>query len=84
MDTGTCKSCGAAIIWATTRAGRRMPLDKEPDAGRGNVRLRSDGTADVLGGDALTEASDCEEELYTSHFATCPGAAGHRKPKGGA
>ena len=25
----TCKSCGAAIVWGTTRAGKSVPLDAE-------------------------------------------------------
>lgn len=78
----TCKSCGASILWAKTAGGKLMPVDVEPDAARGNV-LVVDGKAEVLAGDKLSDAFLARIQLHTSHFATCPGAAAHRKPKGG-
>lgn len=27
LDPGTCKSCGAAILWGMTAAGKRIPLN---------------------------------------------------------
>ena len=30
-EYGTCRSCGAAILWAVTPNGKKMPLDAEPD-----------------------------------------------------
>lgn len=32
----TCRSCGAEVLWAKTRAGKAMPVDPEPTA-EGNV-----------------------------------------------
>lgn len=29
-DAGTCRSCGAAVRWINTPAGRTMPLDVAP------------------------------------------------------
>lgn len=29
-DSGTCRSCGAAVVWTVTAAGRRMPMDANP------------------------------------------------------
>lgn len=63
-----CKSCGAEIIWATTVAEKRIPLDavplmkfvQEPGSSKRNLVVR------------LTA-------VYESHFATCPNAAEHRK-----
>ncbi len=78
-DSGKCRSCNVAVLWVILASGRRMPLDATPCPGKGNVRLLPGG-AEVLSGDALTEASDAQEELYLSHFATCPNANKHRKP----
>jgi hypothetical protein len=52
-----------------------MPLDAEPLPGVGNVRL-VDGRAEVLG---PLEMAATSEQLYTTHLATCPDAAMHRK-----
>lgn len=69
--TGTCRSCGAPILWVHTAKGTRMPLDAEPVDG-GNVTL-SNGVAFVHGQPALL--LDEPVETYVSHFATCPQAA---------
>jgi hypothetical protein len=67
-----CKSCGAEVLWARTRKGRRMPLDAEPSPD-GNIRL-ADGVAEVVGEDQRGG----NEDLFLSHFVTCPQAAQHR------
>lgn len=64
--SATCRSCGAAIIWAE-RGGRRMPLDAVPVDQRGLFNFDN--------GYALTPRT-----VYRSHFATCPNAAQHRRP----
>jgi hypothetical protein len=28
-NTGPCRGCGALVLWVTTRAGKRMPLDQD-------------------------------------------------------
>lgn len=71
-----CRSCGAPIQWAHTATGGRMPLDPEP-VPHGNVRL-VDGVAHVLSRGA---AWDGVEPRYRSHFATCPNATLHRRPR---
>ena len=75
-----CSSCGAAIRWVVTEAGRRMPVDETPT---------TTGTIEVTGNAARVlspiEAAITRGEhgrLYTSHFATCPHAATHRRKKG--
>jgi hypothetical protein len=67
-EVSACKACGAAIVWAVTSNGRRMPVDADPIPGP-NVRLNADGTCDVFG------------LLHHSHFATCPNADRFRKAK---
>lgn len=80
----TCRSCGAAIRWAKTPAGKRIPLDAIPDRARGNVRLGFIGgeeLAIVLAPGADLEAARIDGDLFLSHFATCPKASEHRRPR---
>lgn len=82
MRRATCRSCGAAIVWTLTEAGRRMPVDLEP-ADDGTLRLEEsqDGSAVVY---AFVVRGNVRprEELYRSHFSTCPNATQHRNPRG--
>ncbi len=66
----TCRSCGAAILWARTPAGRAMPLDANPTRDS-NVALEA-GQARVLGPAVAAERRARRELLFTSHHATCP------------
>jgi hypothetical protein len=66
-DRGTCKSCGAAILWVVTASGKRMPLDANAER-----RFVIEPEEPPL---ALSR------ETYSSHFATCPNAAQHRKDR---
>jgi len=70
-----CRSCEAEIEWAQTDAGKMMPLDAKPT---------DDGTFVLIGGKTRkANQGDLElrRPLHTSHFATCPNAAQHRKPR---
>jgi hypothetical protein len=68
-----CKSCGAEIIWAKTTAGKVMPLDEKPI------------TLFVLDGEGSLNRANAEIKSSvvgrTSHFATCPQADQHRRPR---
>ena len=80
MNTTRCSSCGAPIIWTLTTAGSRMPVDAvKVDGGH---YLVVDGTVGTT--PRVIYAKDIEGPGYVSHFATCPTAAKHRRPKGGA
>lgn len=78
-----CRSCGAPILWGETKAGKKMPIDAESSPS-GTVRYRSG-----VGGATLEFLTPLEAaaarldgiKLHTSHFATCPHADEHRKPK---
>lgn len=71
-----CTSCGAKVIWAKTAKGKSMPLDATPTAD-GNLVL-------VNGVARIPEIGDDQPFLaYKSHFATCPNADEHRKPRNG-
>jgi hypothetical protein len=65
---GTCRGCGAEVIWCKTAKGKSMPLDAVPFS-EGNIRI-VDGVANY--GDKGTGP-------YVSHFATCPKAGDWRK-----
>lgn len=77
---GTCRSCEARILWIETERGKKMPLDAEP-VEMGNVVLikLTDGreVARYLN-PANVEIYDDGRPRFTSHFATCPQAAGWR------
>ena len=75
--TDVCRSCKAPILWAKTENGRLIPLDPEPDAA-GNVAL-VDGVAVVLTARVLERIRGAT--LHRSHFATCPYADDHRRPR---
>lgn len=72
-------TCGAAVIWATTDKGGRMPVDPEPLATGGNVDLRDIGRDEPLAVVLSVSKQFGRYWLHTSHFATCPHAARHRR-----
>lgn len=70
-----CRSCGAEIRWVEMEgSGKRMPIDPAPSP-RGNVEVFDNVNARVVAGPDLLVGVN----YYTSHFATCPQAAKHRK-----
>lgn len=110
-----CRSCGAAVIWAETEKGKRIPVDPTPVEG-GNIRFivryhlppvavivpkgvthaaLQCGAVCYYGTESEIENKIENEkrgpfpkgwaswplELYKSHFATCPNAQKHRKPR---
>ena len=76
-----CRSCGAAIRWATTVNGKRIPLYEQP-VPDGNLVL-SDPTPGSYAPTALHVDPDAllldDPPRFVSHFATCPHADQHRK-----
>lgn len=79
-----CASCGEAIIWATTHAGRNMPLNATPSTEPTSLRAWRDDTGTVhvrdIDGIGSTEIP-ADAPYAVSHFATCVNAAKHRKKK---
>lgn len=74
MSVARCRSCWEEIIWATTRSGKKMPLDAEPhDQGTFEIREWRYGevTAHYLG-EHGEYASGYRGPRYNSHFSTCP------------
>lgn len=71
--------CGAAIIWASTKTNKAMPVDFEITE-NGNVyvseRPGREPLAEVMGASSLDAHPG---QLRLSHFATCPKAERFRK-----
>ncbi len=73
-----CRACKAMIMFCRQNPTlknpepRNNPLDPIPSS-IGNLRVNTANlTYDVLTGDALQTAKDAGEELFISHFVTCP------------
>jgi hypothetical protein len=67
-----CKSCNAPFIWATTPAGKSMPLEGPTPDGEW-VLLTNYETRR-----ATDEDRRLHRPLYAVHWATCPDADRHR------
>jgi hypothetical protein len=63
----TCSSCGALIVWFKTEAGRPHP-----------VNATSVQAADM---NLDLQTKSHPQGKHISHFATCPNADKHRKPR---
>ncbi len=75
----TCRSCNQPITFAITGENRRMPIN--PPTPDGNLYLyRKDGTLRVSTDSAVLPPGT-DLVTVTSHFATCPNADKHRRPR---
>jgi hypothetical protein len=70
---GVCEHCDGALLWLTTAAGKRMPVDAAPDPDRGNV-IRTGAVAGVLGPGPAAAARAAGQPLWLHHVVTCPHA----------
>ena len=77
MEEAICP-CGKPIYWIRMESGNLMPLNREPDAEKGNIVVL-DGVGVTLKGDLFEGMVDGPR--YTSHFMDCPNAKKHRKKK---
>lgn len=78
---GRCRSCRAEIRWvqllnADNVAGNH-PIDPKPSPNKGNIYCGTDGLYRIV------PANDRADRrlVWTSHFATCPSAAKHRRKR---
>jgi hypothetical protein len=76
--SGHCSSCKAPVRWAVFGSGKPCPLDPTPDPDKGNIVILNSERPPLCIVIARKLPGDV---LYTSHFATCPNAAAHRKRK---
>jgi len=77
-----CQSCGKPIQWCVTAKGKRIPVDPDP-VPDGNLVLVDDHAEPAQPTKALPVPADAGRGTprYKSHLATCPNAAGHRRPR---
>lgn len=71
LPKSICRGCGQTIVWAMTEAGKRMPLDIEPNPD-GNMTL-------ILAGVLVARKAQLDETRYMPHHATCPEVGQFRK-----
>jgi hypothetical protein len=69
------------MIWARMPSGALNPLDAEPVV-NGNIRI-DEGEDGQIHGNVMSalEAAAYEGPKYQSHYASCPDANSHRKPR---
>lgn len=78
-----CRSCGADILWAEWKEGQKHPIDAVPD----NRPLPKGGKFILMIHDGKLRAAipvtavPRTRNRYTSHFASCPNASEHRRPR---
>ena len=78
-DRGTCRSCGAPVLWVKTEARKAIPLDPEPVEG-GNIIVSvgpgRQETAHTERAEETAARRACPipegRTAFLSHFATCP------------
>lgn len=87
-DFTRCRSCGAKVVFVLTGNGKRMPLDASPRTDGGFFVFAPEDPAQALQALSVTSPDAAAAEAraggrprFVSHFATCPHAATHRKPK---
>jgi hypothetical protein len=85
-DGEKCRSCGAEIYWTVTTRGKRMPVDVLPsDEGDLFLFRRPDEPIEAVHMGSTDHRARAGRERcrprFTSHFATCPSAAQHRRPR---
>jgi hypothetical protein len=74
-----CDSCQASVIWTITTNAVAMPVDYEPSDGA-NIALEW-RAGKVMSRVVKTALAFGRTDLRTSHFATCPNAAQHRRKR---
>lgn len=77
-----CRSCGAPVIWAESSSennSKKIILDAEPVKVAGSYVFNLEGKAQLLGRGEVNFARERGEEIFNSHFATCPDRGKWRK-----
>lgn len=72
---GTCRSCGAPVVWASFPSGKRSPFTLAPAVTTGLRWAIVGGRAHRYGDDDARMHRD----VYVSHFSDCPDAGGWRR-----
>lgn len=75
MGYGTCRKCGAQILWVTTTKGKSMPCDPHIFPYWANPEGKEivvTTTGETVRADITGDYSQATGMGYKSHFATCP------------
>lgn len=84
MRNGTCRGCGAPIIWIGTPKGKSMPCDAEAVYYKANANGKSKIVTPngiVVTCDIITVPEKADGIGYIPHWSTCPKADTFRKSK---
>lgn len=76
MPPPTCQSCDAPLRWVKSTTGKWMPLDRDPTPD-GAIVLEEN-----LLGETIGRIVGPATGTHQTHFATCPNANHHRRPRG--
>ena len=82
MRNGTCKGCGASIVWIATANGKSMPCDataiyyKMNASGKDKI-ITPNGV--TISCDIVTDPNIADGVGYIPHWGTCPAADKFRK-----
>lgn len=74
-----CQSCGAGVAWARTPKGEGLMVDLDPRAD-GNLELIVDHLRRRWAS-VTRRATSTTTVRYVAHFASCPHAKEHRRPR---
>ncbi len=82
MNKGTCRGCGAPIVWIKTTAGKSMPCDADPVTYW--AKPKAAGKVVTPNGEVISRelegpTQDATGVGYVSHSSTCPAASTFRK-----
>lgn len=86
---GTCRSCGADVIWVANVNGNAQPFDRTPDSEKGTFVIVA--AKPSLFGIALSNLNEKARAaaknngvmLYVPHHATCPDRRRWRRQSSG-
>ena len=84
MRKGTCRGCGAPIVWIETSAGKSMPCNADPvhywEKPKAAGKLVTPN-GEVMSCEFEGDLQNATGIGYISHFSTCPKAGQFRKRK---
>lgn len=82
MRSGTCRGCGAPIVWIWTPGGKSMPCDPYQVLYRARAGAKGKivtPNGEVLSCDLNVSPEEATGVGYISHFVTCPQAEKFRR-----
>jgi len=74
-----CRTCHAPGFWAKTATGKSILIDRDP-VPDGNLQIFLEQGEPIA---LVTHGDVPGKQRYKAHFATCPHAAEHRRPREG-